>query len=291
MAKLQPKKMVFESWGDFVTLAETRPNNPYANNSRKVGGDGYFDIDRGTRTFEDALKLAREGWPEGSAKVAALADAMVNRISAKIERQDLYFDVEGADYDMGLYLKGEPECWNRWQTEISEGQGTRIFKLIYNISASGSVSGETITAKGAAVAALIQCLEYAGNRVELWIASGTCEHYSYERDGSENNQPATLETYTLLKPADQPCDMDRIAFALAHPATLRRLNFAVRESWVEFMAEVRDSYGYSCDVAERGDIYIAKSFAGEPYWSSPESAQAWIMAELEKQGVKISKSE
>lgn len=280
MAHCEFKKFVFNSWNEFIEFGEKTPRHRIYKYSRE--DSGYMGLEwYGNATYQQAKQYALEGWPEGTAMVSALTDALVDKVSSMIEKPNIQFDVEGTDFDMGLYLKGEPECWYRFVTELSEGSG-RVFKLVYNISASGSVSASTIRAKGATIAALVQCMELAGNRVELWLAGAT----SLEAYGEP-----VIEQYTLLKSADQPIDMDRLSFALAHPSTLRRFNFAVRETYIQFMDIVQSGYGCSVDCSERGDIYIPKSFAGEPYWSDPQSAIAWILKTLEQQGVKISKSE
>lgn len=232
----------------------------------------------GTETFEEALKIAREGWPEGRNKALSLSSTLFDKISTLIEKPDLIYDVEGNDYDLGLYLKGEPECWMKYQTQVVEGQGTKIIKLVFNTATSAGVSSRIMIAKGAAIAALTELLEYSGRRVELI----ECTRQSTE-----------LEWYVPLKFADQPLDIDRIIFALAHPANYRRIGFSIMEQSEQMKkaghtGDGWGGYGMPMNIDEHGgDIYIPCSLYGESQWESIENTKIWLLEQLHKQGVPI----
>lgn len=279
MANLK-RESHFMSWGEFLDAATNRKLAPcVACETNPSSRRKYRQEFTGTETYEEALNLAIAGWPEGSARAAEIADSLFDGISQLVERTDLVYDYEGTDFDMGLYLKGEPECWYKFQTHIEEQQGTRQLRLVFNIAASAGVSKETMTAKGATVAALVQLLEFSGYRVEVMLAAGV----KSVRGGSFYYDDV------LLKAADQPLDIDKLMFAVGHPASLRRLMFSYWESDENQMKENSFSFGYPEDVPQdmRGDIYIAKSYYGEPQWTSTETAKSWVLAQLEKQGIKV----
>lgn len=233
-------------------------------------------------SWEQAVTIAKDGWQYGADKTKAISEPLFDRISQLIERQDIVHDVEGMSIDVARYLDGEPECWQRWDTQIVEGSGVKIIKIGYNFCASAGISAETITARGAMVTALVELLEYAGNRVELWAVFSS-------RGVNDNYDNAKI----LVKSADQPLDMPRIAFALSHPAMLRRIQFEVmehmsRDRWPNFS----DSRGTPSDVdASQFDVYLQKMFSEDSRWQDQATAIKWTVDELEKQGITLHKGE
>lgn len=234
----------------------------------------------GTSNFNAAVELARRGWPEGAAKVKAISAATITKVTSLMDETQILMDVSGLDFDMGAYMSGQPEHWMTEHTETVEGRANRHVRVVFNYGALGDVSGEVKIAKGAAVAALVACLEAAGNRVELIGATLTTDHSA-----------GVLQTYTMLKAADQPLDIDRIAFALVNPAMQRKLHFAIRESLDWFCVGGGDEVGASDDIPigpERGDIYIGAGRGGVQ-WTDSTKMQAWVIEQLEKQGVVLQK--
>jgi hypothetical protein len=278
----------FESWGDFVNFSATRkPASCIGSHipaSRKTGDDGYMDRAKwtGTRDFAEAQKLAIEGWPEGASQVKALAEALLNKVTTLIERQQIQYDVTGNDFDISLVNEGIPECWYRFETdEVQSGAGTKIIRFTFNCCASAGVSAEVLIARGSAAAALVEALEYAGFRVEITL---------YDSVGY-NNRKSQLCSKIPVKEANQPLDRDRLAFTLAHPSVLRRLCFGAWEGHEEFMQhEFRSGYGNVIDITkeEQGDVHISSAHLNSVQWSNPESAVEWILEELKRQGVNLS---
>lgn len=268
------------TWGEAIDLAakvsSTLPGNDL--HSRTNGASSYWDLNCG---FEGAIKLAREGWAEGADVVKKLSSRLFDRVATMVDREYPVYDVEGHGIDVARYLDGEPECWMRMETRVTEGSGRRIYRLVFNMTASAGVSAATMLAKGSAVVALSELLEFAGHGVEI-----TCALI---------NSGVTSQ-FVRIKDADQPLDINRIAFAIAHPAMFRRLGFSLLE---HLDAATRQklgitSYGGYGRVAEavkedRGDIYIGGSVWGEPQWESMEAAEAWVIKSLGEQGIQLDK--
>lgn len=267
----------YATWGEFVDRAEREAADLAGSHvaSRHSPREFGWDLSAG---FAGALKLAREGWGDGESKVKQLSQVLFDRVSNQIEREFIQYDVEGSEIDVARYLDGEPECWQRFETRVTEGAGRRIVTIAYNCAASAGVSADVLLAKGAAVVALVELLEFAGHGVRVIICDG--------QQGS-----MLTETYVTVKEPDQPIDVSRIAFAVAHPATMRRLMFSV---WEQFPPAVREAinvphggYGMPCDVrkAHRGDIYMEHSMYGGHQWLNTDAARAWVTERLKEQGV------
>jgi len=267
-------KRHYESWGEFLAYIDRDiPADNYLQAS-KTGGSGFC----GTPNWEAALELSRVGWLKGQADASKIAAPLFNSVSSMIERTDIVRDVEGAQIDIALFLDGEPECWQRFETSYIDGIGYRVLRLTFNIAASAAISQATITAKGATIAALIQLLEYSGYRVQVDVLWG-------------GNSPGIyIQPSVTVKRPDQPLDLPRLMFAMAHPSMLRRLLFR----WAELMhktdqQKLGSSYGHPDEVpeADQGDIHIAKSSYPDSQWDNPESARKWIVGQLKKQGVSL----
>lgn len=210
----------FQTFEQFIERALIVPKRQDSCSSRqpRSGSDPWH----GTNTFEEAVQIARQGWAEGAEKALALRAEVESAVRELINaRASSYvYDVAGICVDVGRFLSGEPECF---LTETTDGSATSrpVVKIVANLAASGAVSPESLSVRGAAIVAAIDVLEALGRRVEAWIAKGSSH--------SRSSAAGSHQTHVLVKRADQPLDIDRLAFAVAHPACLRRLCFSVME--------------------------------------------------------------
>jgi hypothetical protein len=209
----------FETFEKFIEQSLVVPKEQDSSSSR-VPRDGDKPW-HGTNTFEQAVEIARKGWPEGAAKALELRAAVESSVRDLINaRSTSYtFDVAGEFVDVGRFLSGEPECFGSESQECGN-QNRPVVKIVANLAASGAVSPQSLFVRGAAIVAAIDVLEALGRRVEVWIAHG-----STKRRGAD----PVHESHVLAKQADQPLDIDRLSFAIAHPACLRRLCFSIME--------------------------------------------------------------
>ena len=263
----------FNSWGEWIDFVSQPPAGGDMNSSK----DGGYHFTR-TETYEKALQLATNGWDDAEAAARKISNALVRRIGALVERDEEIFDVEGAAVDVGLMLQGIPEHMVRYEQHFTESPGP-IVRIMFNISASCGISPETMIAKGAAVAGLVECIELSGKSVELWAVARCRESYH------------SVVTRVLVKAAGQPLDMGRVMFAVGHPSSLRRLWFRwLERQEKEVRFPFRFGYGIPNDLEEdsdRGDIYVGKSLFGEPQWTDEQQAIAWVIKTLRKQNINV----
>lgn len=271
--------MTFDTWGAFVTQAE-KVGTQLRGSAREVSD--HRNSWAGTRTMDEAIKQARYGWKEGEEKVRTLARRLEVKVINRIVREDVNYDVEGMTFDVSRYLNGEPEHWVCIEESTMQMHGQRHVKIMVCVAVSCGVDPETIIARGAAITALIELLEYAGQRVELWIA---------DAESSDVSAHPRYQRYTKVKAYDQPLDVARTAFAVASPACQRRLGFSLMEQTNDATANyIGPYYGISVDVPadKREDVslYFGKmQGTTNVAWSNPAAAEAWIIAELAAQGV------
>lgn len=177
--------------------------------------DNYGRADfQGTGTMAQALDLARYGWPEGREKMkAGLASAALLQPAAPVPVTS--YDIAGAFPDVGLFCAGDPACMVSYDEQ--DAKARPIYRIIVNISYMAAVEPQTIINRGAAILSFIDKLESEGARVELLA------HRSAEKEGK------TMSLAFPIKRADEPLDIDRVAFVLANPAMLRRIAWAITE--------------------------------------------------------------
>jgi len=208
----------FETFTDFLDFASKTP--------KCVGGTSRSDSGfHGSESFEQTLELAKRGWPEGAARAIAIRGQVDSVVADTIRSQsaDIGWDVTGEFLDVGRFLSGEPECFGL-RVPSGESSEKPVIKIIVNLAVSGSVGHDAIFARGAAIVAAIDILEGTGRRVEVWVAKGG-------KVSRGRGTGTTLDIRTLVKPANQPLDIDRLAFVCCHVGCLRRLFFSAQEQY------------------------------------------------------------
>lgn len=234
----------------------------------------------GAETFDDAIALARAGWPDGAARIRAFADPIMSRVTSIIERDEYVWDREGVDFDVAAVLSGDPDHWLRHETHLAAGPGRRIIKVVVSGAFSWTVPAANIQRRGAAICALAECLDVAGYAAEIELVNdcGT----SCDSTGRHHQIRATL------KRPDQPLDMPALAVALTHPLAHRRLYFTTLEQSAFVSGWSRTGYGRpSNPTDDRGDVFLPTMIGNPPEWSSDGRAREWVVDQLKAQGVSV----
>jgi hypothetical protein len=209
----------YNSWQEFVNDVEACPLGPNAR--YQLSRSTQVDSWTGDLSWEDAVSLAKSGWTEGAERIRNLLTPLYNQLAQESFLPQIVNDIEGDSIDIGAFLSGEPEAFLRWEdSEIlnPNAKNNRHVRIGYNISASGGFSAHDLFVRGAYVCALVDMLESHGRRVDVDLYDGTKK---LERK---------LFVKIQLKRAEDPLDLEKLAFALCNPATLRRLLFSKEES-------------------------------------------------------------
>ena len=92
-----------------------------------------------------------------------------------------------------------------------------------------------------------------------------------------------------IKRAEDPLELDKIVFCLAHPSFGRRLLLRLTEQRKELDKSAWDQYGGAIDFEasdlEQGEIYFP--FIKESGHDTPNQSRQTIKCQLENQGVRI----
>jgi len=263
------------SYAEWLELVAKTPKISYAS-SREKGNESW----NGSPSFDAAMNLANNGWPEGLAKVKDMAEDIWKVIGQEVQKMAFYYDVTGEAVDIDRFLTGEPEDMIAFTEEQAVGHG-KIVKIQVNNVASAGVSTTTMANRGAAVVALIDALEKLGFSCEVYTADALSSRWS----GDKN----ILQYDVTLRGAGDVLDMDRLAFALCHPSWLRRLVFSAMEQedeQVRRMFNVGGSYG--CPEESRGltseenGVDVPSLRLGAHNFQTQEAAQKWVLAAAAK---------
>ena len=248
----------FGSWTEFLAYVENTPPvwGTYLRASNKSGST--FS---GVASFQAALDLAHNGWPEGRDKLVA---AMATTNKPRGTRHQVTYDVGGSLPDIARYVAGDPE----YMITFGEDTVSRkpVVRIVFNAGASAYVRAETIINRGAATLSYADELETAGYSVEIYLVMVS---------------EAGNSRYTVqfpIKLAGEAMDLDRMAFVMAHPALLRRLIFRAFECRPEskFMNAYTSTYGIPSrptkDELEGGGYVPEIGGLGVGDWSTMESS-------------------
>ena len=197
----------------------------------------------GTETFESALTIARNGWPEGREFLTTVERETVALPNNMTITRASSFDIVGAYPEIGLALSGDPEHMVTIEPIPAPSPILRIGIAGFRTS---FVPARTIMQCGGILVSYINALELAGWRCEL----------TTNLDVAENNDKSFHGEVILKQACDTP-DQDRILFAIANPSMYRRLFFRVMETFPNIENIFSPGYGcVGCNPVKDFDIFI-----------------------------------
>lgn len=200
--KKQAIQCEFNSVAEFVE---------YANANRRAGSHGfYYNLpDFCPVPGVEAVELGMNGDPANAAAlfnaVAAVKSAGDGELSALIR------DVNGEFFDVGDAVAGVPDCWYSGAPHKAKRNIDIAFNFIYHYG----MTPDEVRNRGAALVTLIDALSAGGYLPNITMF-------------------CTVEKYgKVCKPiihiANNPLDLDAVAFAACNPAMCRRIYFAYQE--------------------------------------------------------------
>lgn len=199
------KRIDFASANHLIQYIESMPVTP----SR----DAEYSANFCPFSFDEALHLLKNGWSDG---VKSFGITGVAHDSTNTQEREAYnYDVTGDFFDLDAVIQGVPECCLYRENEIADKSGVDIY---INIATSWSVSQQTITNRGAAIAELVDSLREK-NSVRVILVSKAKSH--------EHNAEHTI---TITLDTDREYSRDSMAFMIANPAMLRRFIININEA-------------------------------------------------------------
>lgn len=274
----------FDSWTQYVEQARDGTSAIDKRASRDLTKATW----RGTATFGDAIKLALDGYHEPVADVTKLVKRIEDSIRpAMRETFEVYEDVTGVEVDVAAFLAGQPESMLEAQP-VKVASAGRCVNILVHSGFLASAEASVIKRRGAVVAALASLLETAQHSSEVWLEA-TCSPSALGGTPVEARE-ARHTVLIRFKRADEPLDLPRLLFALAHPSNHRRLCFSIRE---QEPANIAARFGFDrfamgrtvsplmADEVE-ADIKLDSVSLGAPETDDPE---AFVREQLDRWGL------
>lgn len=204
------KVVSFNSLGEFYDYITTTETNAAFTNARLSSYEGSEEFTK-TASFEDAVKLFREGWSvQAQDLTIQLAKAEKKAQAQSVNRR--CYDVAGGFVSVPRYIQGKPNCMIRMKKQQIK---QRVINLYKSVDYTGSTSADTIIEESVKAMQIIKRVESLGYRVNLFITMGIQTH---------NGTYKTIVN-VKIKDASEKLNVSKLAFPLAHPSMLRRLMF------------------------------------------------------------------
>lgn len=227
-AALDAYALSCDSTADFLS-ADGYAYGP--NHTERQSRSGSFDFTC-TETYDEAVKLLGDGWPEGAKLASKLQAKLAYAMAAAdtvSERFHTTWDVAGEEPDIGRYLAGEPENMMDYRLEEVPAFG-RVASVVVNGAVSCGVDEKHLREIAVMLAALVDSIENTGIRCEMVV------RYRFGRVCEHGDKSCELEHW--VKKASQPLDLPKVA-AACHPSAFRRIAFR----WAECLTGLAGNYG------------------------------------------------
>lgn len=215
----------FDSLHEFYNyICETPINETFRwshlSSSETGSRDGWY----GTKSFEEATDLFKNGWQVG-------AEELTKRLKIAETQKDVQMvyknilSVCGFQAIVPLYLQGVPNNMvNKKMVPIKN----KVITINKVISVSSSVSSETMKQESIKCFQIIKKIEASGIRVNLNLMMGTGHACVKIR----------------LKSANEKLNISKLAFPLVHTSMFRRLYFRFIETYPTIPKNFTYGYGY-----------------------------------------------
>ena len=255
---------VFDSPEAAIARAEEEPPEVNKNSQSSRSADDFY----GDTDFPSAMRKARYGWKEGREHMNdAARDITENYVQAPHNAFDL--DVAGAYPVAALAAAGDPACMVTPVPELTKPQ--KIVRILVNASYSHTINENEVNNWGGAIVSWVDAIEARQSRVELWI--------TYPSNASPRFDP-----FIKLKRPDDPMEIDRLAFWLAHPSSLRRVMFALMEKHEALSRYVGGGYGTVSEASkktrDRFDCYIPAPPYDRHQCKTRKGAFKWVSEKM-----------
>jgi hypothetical protein len=247
-------EMSFDSVSEILDYISDTPESNYSRGYNKPSFCPF--------TWEESIRLFREGWPDGVKDITFQAD----RINDQIDEASGYGieqDVTGDYIDVGSYLEGVPECFGKMVT--AEGPKDEV-EIIVSATVSARVDKSTVFNRGAAIASLIDQLRRTHFVKLSFVVKVT------------GIMGSDITTYFHVNMQNE-YSRDLIAFMAANAAYLRRIWFSVAEKVLE--RDECGGYGHVSDITPPPGVIYFEGLTTNEGWETIDEATQRVQAILD----------
>lgn len=238
------------SVGEFIADINSLPNNKFFQNrepssQRKESHDNGWSA---SRDYARATYLINHGWDYAAEKMAAKVK-MTNGVSSTVRYSKPAYGVVGFQASVPRYLQGIPTNMVSRQTVYTK---QKIVTITKDISYSARWSSDSIIRESIKALQIIQSMENGGQRVRLNVMLAS------------SNGDKHCICKVCVKQPDERMNISKMAFALAHPAMLRRFFF----KWIE--TDPFTDFDLGCGYGTPSSLPIKERAMSENEYYIPE---------------------
>ena len=197
----------FASLSEFYGYIKTTPFNSAFSNKGDRSSIMASEEFAGTKTFEEAVELMKNGWSDEAIKLThLLKDKAKDTITSTKTRPT--YSVQGFQCSVPRYLQGIPDNMiNKKNIAVKQ----KVITINKSITYSSFVSKKTIEEESVKALSLINNIESQGYRCNLNIIF--CSEKGNTREMVK----------VRIKSSGERINVTKLAFPLVHPSMLRRL--------------------------------------------------------------------
>lgn len=229
MVEIKGKKTYINLFDNISDLADYLKKPIKEGRDNKSEDKGYDFT--GTKNYQEAYDLLKYGDEELYKRVKEESMKLnFNKYLGNVSNRQQYIkNIAGFVPNIPEFLKGNPiNMIDTKRNKLSH----RILNIYLNSSITGGTDKEKIIENGIAYLNIIDLLEKAGYRCNVYIGnSSSYDYHTYD-----------VHMYVKIKTDREPLNMKKICFPIAHPSFLRRIYFR----WVEvfdYDLDMTDGYG------------------------------------------------
>lgn len=217
----------FNSYQEFLDKVEERDKNN-SHGSHRLEGNAEIGEDWcGVHNYQEARNLLTKGW---DAKVEYFK-SQFEKASKEVDEKKVvkqFSDVVGFIPIVPNVLIGVPNCMINRRVENKK---SKVIKFLIDTDVSCGVNSDKIIKYYSKVLARIATLEKKGYRCRIEVFQSFTQEY---------NDRTNAMLSVLIKSENQPFDIKRMAFPLAHTAMFRVFGFG----WENSLPIDYDSYHF-----------------------------------------------
>lgn len=281
------KMLAFDTLGEALAQADKRPSKNWGATGSDISSKEKSEERTeftGTKSWEENKRIAELGWSDGRALVDASLTSIFDTGAAQLANApQVQHAIAGAYPDVPLYCAGEIACMINDAPE--ENGGKKIIKLVIDFGCPFNVKAQSLANRGAALAGLVDEIESAGHRCEVWgVHVSASKQYRKRKNGKVPVK--YFGAMICAKSAGEPLDIDRVAYTIGHPSAFRRVYFALLENEpFTDKSGYEGGYGISTripDAALENDVFYfpplaanksgLEGFENEKNYGTPEKA-------------------
>lgn len=232
----------------------------------------------GSKSMDEALKIATDGWKEGIARIERIR----NRIAAMHPKKaiPIKYGIAGVTPSIPRAVAGN--IFNMRAPDLRKSKRRPVITLVSNMACNWTVNAEALGNRAAVVAALVDEIESAGYSVEV-VSTATTKNGTFKSAVS-----------VIVKKSDQFSDLSRLSFAMGHPSMFRRMVFAEWGSEKSCKEGLGLGLGYHLSFtpteedAFNGNFYVPSAEHSSKLFKDEETAGTkgleFLKQQLAKQG-------